>query len=164
MVATDTITHSVQVFSTVLYKTGKQDPAAIARAMDVMDDFCQQISRVSPHDRFAWIELPLVGRGGVRSTLVQAYIGGIIRGTLHRAGFVVYDVNQSTWKAKVCGNGRSQKEDVLRTVKVAWPKAHVLVEHDGDLTDAAAIALFGTQVLGRGAALSAPGRLSEHRP
>lgn len=155
LVAMDTVTKTFLTRAYVLYKTGKQSPESMARALGYMEEFCSELSNVSRHDRFAWVEDPLVGKGGVRSTMVQAYIGGIIRGTLCRSGFTVYGANQSTWKKQVCNNGHAQKPDVERVVKVAWPKVHPYVEHDGDLTDAAAISLYGQQILARSAALAA---------
>ena len=122
-------------------------PASLGRAQDHMDTFVQMLAYMSPTDRQAWVEDPLVGKGGIRSTMVQAYVGGIIRASLHNAGFDVHDVHPSTWKKAVCGTGAAKKPDVARTIKVAWPKVHHLVESDGDLTDAAAIALYGHESL-----------------
>lgn len=147
IVAVDTITHTVVVSSKVLYKTGKQTPESLQRALHFMDDFVESVDRISPRDRYAWVEDPLVGRGGIRSSLVQAYVSGIIRATLCDAGFTVSGVHVGTWKKQVCGNGNADKADVARVVKTAWPKAHRLVDGDGDLTDAAAIAIFGQSVL-----------------
>lgn len=155
LVATDTVTKTFFVYSFVLYKTGKQTTHSMGVAVGAMEGFIEHLRHVSARDRYAWVEDPVVGRGGVRSTMVQAYISGIVRGTLSQAGFIVYGVNQSTWKKQVCNNGGAQKPDVERVVKVAWPKIHPHVCDDGDLIDAAAINIFGQQVLARSAALAA---------
>lgn len=126
------------------------NPEACGRAADQMSLFTYTMHEVMPDDRQAWVETPLVGRsGGVRATIAQAYVGGIIRASLTNSGFVVHDVHVGTWKKEVCGNGNAKKPDVARRVKVAWPKVWQLVKDDGDLTDAAAICLHGRTVLAR---------------
>lgn len=147
IVATDTLTRVVVAEAYVLYKTGSQTPESMGRAEMAMTDFLDKVARISPGDRHAYVEQPVLNSVGIASTVKQAHIGGIIRGRLANAGFRVTDVNQSSWKAHVVNNGRADKPDVARVVKVAWPKAWALVEHDGDLTDAAAICRYGIDSL-----------------
>lgn len=137
----------------VLYKgTAKQTPESLGRALDAMAQFLVWADQAAPHgERYAWVEDPLVGRGGVITTMKQAFVGGIIRATLVNAGFKVYGVNVSTWKKDVCGTGLAKKPDVLRCVKTQWPKVEPLIGTDGDLADAAAICLYGQSVLAKSA-------------
>lgn len=133
----------------ILYKAGqRQTMATMGLALDKMDDLIGWATQVCPHGGwYAWVEDPLIGRGGAVTTMKQAYIGGIIRGKLHNAGFEVSGVNVSTWKKQVCGNGRADKAAVQYTVKMQWPKCSGLIGNDGDLADAAAIALYGQRSL-----------------
>lgn len=147
---------SAQVFT--LYKVGaKQTASTLAAALDAMDDFLRWADAIAPAEgqRLAWVENPLVGRGGVATTMKQAYVGGIVRGVLARAGFLVYDVNVSTWKHEVTGNGGASKTDVRLAVSGLWPKAGVLVRDDADLTDAAAVAIYGRRQIEKAVRLRA---------
>lgn len=138
---------STHVFT--LYKaTEKQTVETMGKALRDMALFVQWADDIAGNgEKCAWVESPLVGRGGVTTTMKQAYVGGIIRATLHEAGFKVYDVNVSSWKADVIGNGRATKADVRRAVRTQWPKIESLAGNDGDLWDAAGIALYGERVL-----------------
>ena len=143
-----------------LYLKGetKQTVASLGRAVEAIETFLVWADMVSPDGpRYAWVEDPLIGRGGAVTTMKQAYVGGIIRGVLVRRSFQVYGVNVSTWKAQVCGNGRADKAQVGRVVAVQWPKISGLVKGDGDLTDAAAICIFGQKTLVKSAALDPSG-------
>lgn len=153
------VAHHVETNSTIcraytMYKTSERfDNAAIGRAVAHMHDFLAEVESMEPTAlRHAWVEDPIVGRGGVASTMKQVFIQGVVRGHLAHAGFHVYGVHPSTWKADVVGNGRAEKSDVLRAVKTQWPKVVDLIGSDGDLADAAAIRLHGSNVLGRVAA------------
>lgn len=147
----ETVTRTSKAVALTISKASQtMTPEACARAQDQMTWFTYTMRGIQPDDRHAWVETPLVGRsGGVRATIAQAYVGGIIRASLTNAGFVVHDVHVGTWKKEVVGNGNAKKPDVARRVKVAWPKVWNLVRDDGDLTDAAAIALYGRAVLAR---------------
>lgn len=134
-----------------LYKTTeKQTPESLARALDCMDSVVADLAQWAPGNRYAWVEDPLVGRGGPVATMKQSLVQGIVRGVLARSGFVVYGVNVSTWKKAVVGKGNADKADVGRTVRAKWPKVADLIGLDGDLADAAAICLYGQEVLRRG--------------
>jgi Holliday junction resolvasome RuvABC endonuclease subunit len=160
IVATHPTLNVSYVQSFMLYKTKEtQTPASLGKALDAMDEFLAWAAGVAPQgeQRFAWVEDPLVGRGGVTTTMKQSYVGGIIRATLHNAGFTVYGVNVSSWKKDVLGNGRAQKPAVSAHLKRAWPKVHGLVGSDGDLADAAAINLYGRSVLAKAALMGPAG-------
>lgn len=145
VVATHIVLNVSLAQSFVLYKTSeRQTPATLGKALDAMDEFVEWADRVDPNGtRAAWVEDPLVGRGGVRTTMVQSYVGGVVRGSLARAGFEVHNVNVSSWKKAVTGSGKSQKPAVRYAVQQKWPKIMGMVGDDGDLVDAAAICLHG---------------------
>lgn len=141
----------------LLKRSEKQDMASLGRAVDAVRDFIRWADQVAPTgERYAWVEDPLVGRGGVTTTMKQALVGGIIRGLLVDAGFEVRNVNVSTWKKQVVGNGRAQKPAIRQCVKLKWPKVMQQVGNDGDLVDAAAINLFAQGVLNQESALRRP--------
>jgi Holliday junction resolvasome RuvABC endonuclease subunit len=142
-----------------LYAKGesKQTMESLGRAVDAVEKFIEWADMVCPHGpRYAWVEDPLIGRGGSVTTMKQSYVGGIVRGILVRSSFQVYGVNVSTWKARVCGTGSADKARVGHELGVKWPKVSRLVGGDVDLTDAGAICLYGQATLGTGAAITAP--------
>ena len=153
IVATHPTLNVTHVKSYVLYKASeKQTPESLGRALDAMDEFLAWAETVEPQgERYAWVEDPLVGRGGAVTTMKQSFVGGVIRASLARAGFVVYGVNVSTWKKQVVGSGAAKKPAVQAHIKKAWPKVAGLVGSDGDLADAAAIALYGQQTVAKAA-------------
>lgn len=157
IVATHPVLNVTRAKSYVLYKAKeRQTPATLGKALDAMDDFLVWADTVAPQgERYAWVEDPLVGRGGVSTTMKQSFVGGVIRASLARAGFEVYGVNVSTWKKSVVGNGAAKKPAVRTSVKQKWPKVDGLIGNDGDLADAAAIALYGQSVLATAALLDA---------
>lgn len=160
IVAHETILKVQAVKTADLYLKGetKQTMESLGRAVTAMEDFVAWADEVCPSSpRVAWVEDPLVGRGGTTTTVKQSYVGGIIRGVLVASSFQVYGVNVSTWKSQVCGNGRADKRDVSRAVGVRWPKIARLVGDDVDLTDAAAICIYAEECVRKGLAITAPG-------
>lgn len=157
IVATVPLLNVSKALTFSLYGKGqtKQTPESIAAALTAMEEFVAWVNQVAPNgERHAWVESPLVGRGGVLTTMKQAYVGGVIRAVLVRAGFTVHDVNQSTWKARLGAKGikgdhsRAVKADVKRIVRIVWPKIAGLIGDDSDLADAAAIAIYGGRSIG----------------
>ncbi len=94
----------------------------------------------------AFIEAPLVGRGGVRSTLVQAYVNGAVQGMLAEDGWAVHLVPVGTWKKEVVGKGNATKEEVAEWA--AARKTGVVTEskNDQDVIDALALCDYGRAV------------------
>lgn len=134
----------------------KQTPESLGRALDVMETFVSTVSGWAPGNRYAWVEDPLMGRGGPVATMKQSLVQGIVRGVLARSGFTVYGVNVSTWKKVVTGDGRADKDKVRRTVGAEWPKIAERIRQDDDLSDAAAICLYGHRILRRTDDIAAP--------
>jgi len=91
----------------------------------------------------AYVESPVVGRGGVRSTMAQAFTSGAVQATLHEAGIEVRMANVSHWKKVVVGMGNAVKADVHAMIARRWPHFSERAGTDDDLNDAAAIALYG---------------------
>lgn len=94
-------------------------------------------------DPVVYLEEPLVGRGGVKSTMVQAFTSGAVQAAFAMEGVPVHLVNVGTWKKEVLGNGRADKPAVMELVRHRWPDAAVATGGDQDLADAAAIAMYG---------------------
>ena len=99
-------------------------------------------------DVHAFIESPVVGRGGVRSTMVQCFTSGAIQGALHDAGCRTQTANVSTWKKYVVGKGNATKEEVAKHLRLRWPALHAAAGGNQDVYDAACIAIYGGQLLG----------------
>lgn len=158
VVGHSTLTNTSFARAFPLYAKGqtRQTPESMLRALEAMEGLIDSTSTMGS-ERLAYVETPLVGRGGTTATIKQAYIGGIIRAMLVRGGFQVYDVNVSTWKKDVVGKGSAEKPDVQRVVRIKWPKVEPLAGGDGDLWDAAGICLYGQEVQRRRAALPPAG-------
>jgi Holliday junction resolvasome RuvABC endonuclease subunit len=104
----------------------------------------QQLKR--EHDTPIWVfvEQGLVGRGGVKSSIIQAYVAGGLLCGLHEGGAARIElVNQSTWKKRIVGNGAAKKPDVARFVRESWPELHKRADSNEDVADAGLIAWYG---------------------
>lgn len=152
----DTLTLTSGAVAYTLYKTGSQTSESLGKALDCMDEFALLASRL-PADRQAWVELPVLSSRGAGSTVKQSQVRGIICGTLVNAGFVVYGANVTSWKKEVCGHGSADKAAVARAVRIQWPKIEPVIGGDGDLTDAAGIALYGKAILAKAQAIRTGG-------
>lgn len=149
-VSYETITMAQGVGSEKLYPKGttKQTPESLAAALDFMSHLLASVAHVTHGDRLAYIEAPLVGRGGTAATIKQARVGGIIQGCLAAAGFKVYEVHPSTWRSALgirAKGTKALKAATRQYVQAEWPKIIPVVGNDGDLTDAAAICLYGRE-------------------
>ena len=67
----------------------------------------------------AFIESPVVGRGGVRSTMVQCFTSGAVQGVLYGLGFHTQIANVSSWKKRVVGKGKDRKSTRLNSSHVS---------------------------------------------
>lgn len=109
--------------------------------------------------RYAFVEAPVVGKGGVRSTMVQAFTSGATQAALLGAGFNVELVQNTAWKKSIVGSGNAAKGDVAEALRLRWPVQQARVADDQDLLDALAIALYGATVVGGGQGLDGVGEL-----
>lgn len=92
-----------------------------------------------------YMEEPLVGVGGVHSTIVQAQVGGAVMAAAANIGTRLELVNVGSWKKQVVGNGKAKKPEVAAWLEENWKKAYNLAAGDQDLIDAAAINRYGYQ-------------------
>ncbi len=125
-------------------KLGKSgaEACSAARAKTLMA-WVEAKKRWPGHPIAAFIESPIVGRGGIRSTIVQAYTSGSVQGTLYGLEVPVGLVNVSSWKKHVVGNGRASKSEVASFVELRWPSIHEEAAGSQDVADAACIAYYG---------------------
>lgn len=95
----------------------------------------------------AYIEAPIVGRGGVRTTMVQCFTSGAVQGILHEAGISTQIANVSSWKKRVVGKGNATKEEVAKYLRLRWASLYDMANGNQDLIDASCIAIFGQQIV-----------------
>lgn len=149
LVALDPILGVSSVATFDLYGKGqkKQTPESVHAAMAGMNEVLNSIVHMMTKQSYAYVEQPLVGRGGINTTMKQAYVGGVIQACLVERGFKVTVVHPSTWRAGLGIKARKTeavKAATRQLVMVRDPKLFAKVEADSDLVDAAAIALYGT--------------------
>ena len=135
-----------EFFTMAATKLGKTGGEACAAAWMTTHDFLDQLPWPVTEPIQAYVEWPVLGRGGFRSTMVQAFTSGAIQGALHGRGCVTQGANVSSWKKAVVGKGNATKEDVGRSIQLRWPSLYAEVAGDQDLTDASAIAIYGKQL------------------
>lgn len=129
-------------------KLGKSGGPACHAAMAKTEQFIRSLPHWEYHHRFAYIEAPVVGRGGVRTTMVQCFTSGAIQGVLHGLGFVTEVANVSSWKKRVVGKGNATKPEVAEHLRLRWPSLYARTGGDQDLIDACCIALYGRELAG----------------
>lgn len=95
-----------------------------------------------------FVESPIVGRGGVRTTAIQAMTSGVIQLSCTLAGVPVYLVHPSSWKALIV-KGNATKDEVREWV--AKRRTGLIKEYGNieDVMDAAAIAYYGWETVRR---------------
>jgi len=92
-------------------------------------------------------ELPVLGRGGVRSTMVQCFTSGAVQAALHERECPTYPVNVSTWKKAVVGKGNADKVQVAEHLRHRWNALYSSASGNQDVYDASSIAIYGRQFL-----------------
>lgn len=104
----------------------------------------------------AFVEYPAMGVG-VRSTIEQAFVSGVVQSFLAEQWHTVEMVNVSTWKKVVVGNGHATKQQIASYVEQHLPEWAQLIheaeprskERRQDLFDAVCILRYGiTERLG----------------
>ena len=123
-------------------------PESAGEALACMYEYVEQITpmAIPGAERIAYVELPLVGRGGATTTIKQAFVNGVVQAVFVSAGFRVEFANVQTWKKVVCGNGHADKAQVGRHLANVWPIVHNACNGDNDLWDAASICLYGGEI------------------
>lgn len=126
-------------------KLGKSGGNACYNAQRAISSFVEALPW-DTESKHAYIESPIVGRGGVRTTMVQCFTSGAIQGTLHGFGFSTEIANVSSWKKRVVGRGNATKDDVREFLRLRWPAIYRGTKGDQDAIDAACIALYGQAI------------------
>lgn len=150
IVGYESVTMAQMVAVANLYPKGttRQTPESLGVALDFMSHWLAQVALVAPDDRVAYVEKPLVGRGGISATVKQSYVGGIIRGCLAASGFRVYDAQSARWRSelRIKAKGTAAiKAETKKVVASRWPKIMQDLGDDADLIDAAGICLYGRE-------------------
>ena len=103
---------------------------------------------------FAFIEEPVVGRGGAYSTISQSKVHGAIIAACYCSGVVVKTsgVNNATAKKQIVGAGNASKTDIRRWAKVYWGnlEEQIVKFNKGDqqdIADAGMINRYGWKVV-----------------
>ena len=97
---------------------------------------------------YAFIEKPVLGRGGAGSTIPQAQVNGaVIAGAWEGGAIEVMSVNNQQWKKSVLGNGNIGKPQIKAGIANLWFDAYQKADGDQDLLDSAGVNRFGHQVL-----------------
>ena len=119
-------------------------PAACLRAYDLVGSFVLMLQTVyRTRNICAYLEAPIVGRGGARTTMVQSFVSGAIQASLQSHEIPVTLVYPGSWKKLVVGHGNATKETVSQHLRGVWPALMERAKRDQDVIDAACICLFG---------------------
>jgi Holliday junction resolvasome RuvABC endonuclease subunit len=96
----------------------------------------------------AWVflESPLYWRGG-KSTIPLAQISGVVQAAVHNAGHQLEMVNNQRWKSRVIGIHNAKKDQIGEVMATLWPEVHAIANGDEDLIDAAAINMYGRDIM-----------------
>jgi len=138
-----------QEFGLYTRKLGKSGGQSCALAWATTVSVIGSIKKEWPDCQiYAFIESAVVGRGGVRSTMVQCYTSGAIQGALYEAGIPIQIANVSSWKKLVVGKGNATKEEVSEYLRLRWPAVYKRAGGNQDAIDAACIAIYGQRLLG----------------
>lgn len=96
-----------------------------------------------------FIEEPVVGRGGVYSTLRQAKTHGAMVAGGMAGGAAVRAVNNQSWKKGSVGKGNASKDQIRDWLRDSWQVMYLACEGDQDLMDALGILRYGETVVAR---------------
>lgn len=134
-------------------KMGKSGPESCYQArlltLDTIDTAREKCKDGTIH---CFYEMPILGRGGFRSTIVQCFTSGAVQGAIYERKCSAYAVNVSSWKKAVVGKGNADKSQVAEYLRLRWNAIYSAAEGNQDIYDATAIALYGRQVLAKGVA------------
>ena len=74
-------------------ETKRYEPWVTNWAQNCIEHFMFNHLQQAEEDVAVFLEAPIVGRGGARPTIVQAYVSGAVQAALVRRGATVYLVN-----------------------------------------------------------------------
>lgn len=119
----------------------KAGPQACYEAHKAMTQFLDAWDGFQLH---AWMEAPVVAKGGAWSTIAQAMTSGAIQVAMYEHGLRTIEyVRPPAWKKEVVGHGHATKEDVATFLERTRPDLFAATGGSQDLIDAACIALYG---------------------
>lgn len=95
----------------------------------------------------AYIEEPVVARGGARVTIQQSFVSGVVQYCLQCNEWTVELVNVQRWKKRVVGSGRAKKPEVAQWLELNHERLGRLFGGDQDLIDSACIGFYGIHSL-----------------
>lgn len=115
--------------------------------------FCRGIAADYPDaEVHVFLEDPVLGRGGARSTIVQSKVNGAIAAAVLNSGVTkkVHQVNNQQWKKRVVGSGNAGKPQIKAWAAQYWKKLHIVADNgkDQDLIDAGGINRHGAAIVG----------------
>ena len=127
-------------------KLGISGAEACHKARGAVHKFLDEVPWQTTEPIEVYIESPVLGRGGFRSTMVQAFTNGAVQGAFYERGCNVSTANVSSWKKEIVGKGNATKPDVAQSIRLRWASLYENVAKDQDLCDASAIALYGRKI------------------
>ena len=143
-------------------KLGKSGPEACFHARNLTLETIDSTSKTA-EKRFGVVptihcfyELPVLGRGGFRSTMVQCFTSGAVQAAIHERQCPSHPVNVSSWKKAVVGKGNADKRQVAEYLRLRWNAIYTAAAGNQDIYDATAIALYGRRFLASGMASASP--------
>ncbi|UVF61510.1 RuvC-like resolvase [Gordonia phage DalanDe] len=84
-----------------------------------------------------FMEAPLVGRGGVKTTVLQSKVqGAALAGYIDGGAEWAREANASRTKKLVIGKGNADKDEIMLWVEESYPDIFEMIEGDQDLADA----------------------------
>ena len=90
-----------EFFTMAVTKLGSVGGEACAGASSATHEFLDQLPWPITEPVEVFVEWPVLGRGGFRSTIVQAFTNGAVQGTFHERGCVTQGANVSSWKKAI---------------------------------------------------------------
>lgn len=127
---------------------GQKLPESTEEARQTVRQWLRRVT--SSNVCHAYVEQPVVGVGGVQTTLKQSYINGAVQAALVAEGYIVHPlVSNSHWKKEVIGSGRASKEEITDWVRTNWKGLYRTIGDDQDVMDAACILIYGLSELRR---------------
>lgn len=141
--------HGNEFHVTVSKNLGKSGPESCHQARLLTLKTIGELNKwaSNANEIHAFYELPVLGRGGFRSTIVQCFTSGAVQGALYERQCPTYPVNVSSWKKAVVGRGNADKGQVAEFLRLRWNTLYCSASGNQDVYDASCIALYGRQFL-----------------
>jgi hypothetical protein len=129
-------------------------PMATHEAYNLVDDWMWKHgpwSKFSNHTyekAYAFVEAPVIaGARNIQSTIKQALVNGAVLAAIQEHNIECVHVAPGIWKKAVVGHGHADKIKTALWCAEYHPDLYKSIERDQDLVDAAAIFVYGQQLL-----------------